>query len=89
MTFANKATYDGEWENGQMHGPKSILTDSEGNIYTGDFVEGEKEGHGEFKWKKKKNKYTGDFVKGKFDGHGEYSEFSKYEYRGDFKDNKM
>lgn len=64
----SKSFYDGEWNNGEMHG-KGIFQWTDGSSYDGEFIHGKREGQGKFLFPNG-NYYDGYWIAGKQEGVG-------------------
>lgn len=66
--FPDGSTYEGEWEEGEMHG-QGCFRWPDGTSYTGDYQHGRKHGEGTFTYLSKK-RYVGEWAAGKQHGKG-------------------
>lgn len=86
VEFENGDVYDGDWENGYMHGKGAYIW-SDGDRYEGDFKKGYRSGKGKYVWgpasEFKGDVYEGDFLKGDRTGIGTYTWGNESKYAGD------
>jgi hypothetical protein len=70
-TWADGRSYEGQWENGEMHGRGSWKSGDGLETYDGEFVNNKREGNGTL-CLRNGDRYTGQFHFHKFHGHGSY-----------------
>lgn len=70
LNICHSDLYEGETQNGQMHGKGTLFVASAGLTYTGEFANNLRHGHGSEVWNDGR-RYTGDFKYDKKDGYGE------------------
>lgn len=86
MKYANGDVYEGEWQNGAMHG-KGELTFHNGREYVGEFKNDKYDGFGKLIWQDG-SYYLGWFKNGNFNGKGTYLFSNGSIYEGQWLDDK-
>ena len=83
MVWTNGDTYEGEWENGEIHGQGTMVW-TNGDTYEGEWENGEEHGQGTMVWVNG-DTYEGEWKNGAIHGQGKYVWADGETYEGEWK----